>query len=474
MASRRLVSTLSLSIASVLACAARPAHAQPAPVPTAIDASALVLTGTTLVVGSGDGKQVIELGCEGKRAVRSEVHVFVACGAAGVMKLRVAPDGAVAIEERLGFAGEAIDVFEQGDRVWVTLAHLDARPVAEGIPIGSSGGGAPAVLPPIVSAPVSAPAIAPRTGHVVAIEPGKVLVDLGAADQIKVGQRLRFSRATVSDVGTGHETIAVGNVVEVGPTRAKVQLGLNETVDLAAEVEPTEEAATRDMLAPPRPRNEWELGLALRPFLPIGELAFGLVSTFEVGYRGAADWHVRVFGEPFGFAVGGDGPVGAVNVMAAGSYDHPLFEVGLGVGVTRITDRDGSGDGARVTAAFGMTPLVRLGAVDGLHLEVHNGFVLLDEKFRYGSTIGNIRVPIATRLALDFRGGYSQAGGALGEIGLRVLALGNGRAGTVFLTPSVGAAFVFGDRTTIRDGQPTGDEVFYGGPMAGLGAEWRL
>ncbi len=278
---------------------------------------------------------------------------------------------------------------------------------------------------------------------------------------------MRFSLGTVSDVGTGHETLAVGEVIEVGESRAKVLLGLNEVVDLAAEVEPSDEALTRSVLGPPRPRNQWELGAHLRPFLPIGELAFGLVSTFEVGYRGEADWHVRVLAEPLGFAVGGAGPVGAVNVLGAGSYDHPYFEVGLGVGVTRVSDARGA------IATLGMTPFVRLGAVDGLHLEVHNGFVLLDEKFEYGSTTGTIRVPITRPLAFDFRGGYGASGFALGEIGLRVLARGNGRAGSVFLTPSVGAAFVFGEPEASA-GTDFVQDIFYGGPMAGLGVEFRL
>ena len=72
------------------------------------------------------------------------------------------------------------------------------------------------------------------------------------------------------------------------------------------------------------------------------------------------------------------------------------------------------------------------------------------------------------------------------EVGLRVLTLGNGDHGSLFLTPSLGGAYLFGeveeDCGSIPDPQ-TGESVVikdgcvndieYGGPMVGLGVEWR-
>jgi hypothetical protein len=306
----------------------------------------------------------------------------------------------------------------------------------------------------------------------VATEPGELVVDLGQADGIAVDHRIRLTLQQSREMGAGHvssveEKLAVGEVIEVAPDRARVRLGMNEEVPIGAAAHFTEDELTRSLIAPPRPSGQWHLGLIARPYLALEELAFGVLSTVEVGYRGEDDWHVRVLGEPLGFTVG-DPSLAAVSAVGAASYDHELFEVGVGLGATRVADYPASNDGPKT--AFTIMPLARLGALDGFHLEVHSGFVIAAEKFRYGSTSGTIQIPLARPVALELRGGGGISGYAFGEIGLRVLALGNGGHGSVFAIPGLGAAFMFGEHDC--DGTHCAQK-FYGGPMVGLGFEWR-
>jgi hypothetical protein len=113
---------------------------------------------------------------------------------------------------------------------------------------------------------------------------------------------------------------------------------------------------------------------------------------------------------------------------------------------------------------------------------VRNSFVVENEEFAYGGTSGQIQVSL-DRLLNDtwllLRGGGHLAGQAFGELGLRVLARGNGGAGTLFVTPSIGGAGVWGSRESdCPQFQPEAvqcfDRVSYAGPMVGFSVEWRL
>jgi hypothetical protein len=76
------------------------------------------------------------------------------------------------------------------------------------------------------------------------------------------------------------------------------------------------------------------------------------------------------------------------------------------------------------------------------------------------------------------RGGGGGAGYGFGELGVRVLLVGNGDRGSVFFTGALGGLGVF-ENTTYVCKEPTFEfdctqTVTYAGPMLGAGAEWRL
>lgn len=467
------------------------AAAQPAapPANAPVEQPRYELQGTQLVAVSPDGsRHPVELGCTGRSFLVHETRVYVACGAGGVVVLEPTADGSARSVERIALDGEVTGLFVHDGRLWAQLQRVEARPISAA-PRGTTPG--PPAAPPVPGPPPVAPPQPglqppsgprpvpmprtpfPRPGRVVSSEPGEVIVDLGSLDGLTMGMRLRLSLQRNREMDAGHvtaveEKLAVGEVFEVAPDRARVQLGLNEDVPSGATAQPTRDPLTRSLVAPPRPNGQWHLGLHARPFLALEDLAFGMLSQVEVGYRGEAEWHVRALAEPLGFTAGKDAGLGAVSAVAAASYDHWLFEIGAGVGATRVAESQSPGEGPRM--AFTIMPLVRLGALDGLHLDVHNGFVIVEDKFRYGSTTGTIQIPLARPVALQLRGGGGISGYAFGEVGLRVLAAGNGGEGTVFINPSLGAAFMFGDHDCTAT---YCQSKSYGGPMAGLGLEWR-
>jgi hypothetical protein len=74
---------------------------------------------------------------------------------------------------------------------------------------------------------------------------------------------------------------------------------------------------------------------------------------------------------------------------------------------------------------------------------------------------------------LLLNGGGGNIGYGFGELGLRVLLSGNGLAGSKFLTVTAGGAAVFQSGTCPEFSFCTESSV-YGGPMAGVGGEWRF
>jgi hypothetical protein len=154
-----------------------------------------------------------------------------------------------------------------------------------------------------------------------------------------------------------------------------------------------------------------------------------------------------------------------------GSYDHRVFEVGFGGGWATIANGRDTDD----THGFSVEQLARLGAVDGLHLQVRNTFLLYDGAFEYGGTEGIAMVPVTSRYALFVRGAGGMMGHGFGEVGLRVLGVGNGDRGSVTFDATLGGAGLFGKEDCTEEvGHTECDGIVYAGPMVGFGAEWRL
>jgi hypothetical protein len=110
-----------------------------------------VIDGHNLRVTSGASVVVLDLGCEGRTSLRSQDELFVACGADGVVEVDLSNPLAPRRVGRMHVDGDATDLFLRDGRVWVEVAHIDARPVitrSGPTPEVSTAGSLPAVPPP--------------------------------------------------------------------------------------------------------------------------------------------------------------------------------------------------------------------------------------------------------------------------------------------------------------------------------------
>ena len=430
--------------------------------------------------------QVNETGqhCARLAEQRQGDRLLLACGAAGVWEFTLSAS-APRFVRSYAFAGDAVGfVSEPEGRLWVKLQVLEARPFpsagAPGAavfpdvgPPGQSSGASP----PVVLAPSGAPAPATPAparqllGHVVAAKPDEVLISLGADDGITRGDHIEFALESgkydgSEDVELSREVVAIGVVTHVSAKSARVRLGLNESVPVGALASPTQAPATRSLTAPPRVRGLMELELFLRPFAALDELGGGLVLSASFGYR-FGHLHLQAVLDPLAYAAAeSKGSVGAVNAAVIASYDSQYFEMGLGLGAQTVNE---AGFGLEAGSGLSVAQLVRLGARDGLNLSARSSMVLFHSQFLFGGLVVSGQIPVTRGYWLLLNGGGGNVGYAYGEFGLRVLLDGNGLGGSKYLTVTAGGVGVFRSNCEF-----TCEDTAYGGPMVGVGGEWRF
>ena len=223
---------------------------------------------------------------------------------------------------------------------------------------------------------------------------------------------------------------------------------------------------------PPRAGGIWELELSARPFLALGLLGFGTISDACVRRRFEDPWSIEARLEPASIGFADEGNIAALAGNLIGSYDNRLFSVGLGIGWASINGAL-SDSTEEVRSGLSIAQAARLGARDGLHLSVYNTFLYYNERFNYGGTTGTLQLSVAEGLWFIARGGGGEPTGyGFGEIGLRVLLVGSGDRGSLYLSPSVGGGGLFREERCERFDGCT-KALSYGGPLVGLGVEWR-
>jgi hypothetical protein len=444
--------------------------------------------------------QVNERGqrCDRRAEHKLETSLLLACAAAGVWEVALGETGPRFVRS-VEFGGDAVGFFTESDgRLWVKLMVLQAQPLSAATPVVPAAAGsakfsesAPLGLPPPIdrAARPAAPAASASTrnpgspqrsavrshGQVVRSLPDGVVISLGSNDGLVRGDKielaLELEDGIASDEVVSREAIAVGVVTSVSEQHAKVRLGLNESVPVGAVATRTRSHATASLAAPPRVGAVWHLEAVGRPFAALGELGGGILLSGTFGRRFASGLHLWGVVDPLGIA---DAEVRssivAFNGAAFATYDSQYFEMGLGLGGQSVNE---SGfvlePGSGLTAA----QYIRLGALDGLSLAVRTSVVLFHSEFAFGGMVGTAQIPVTRGYWLQFGGGGGDVGYGYGEIGLRVLLRGNGGVGSTFLSVSAGGAAVFRS-ASCRQFEPCGEELSYGGPMGGLGGEWRF
>lgn len=419
-------------------------------------------------------------------------RTLVACGGAGLWIVQRAETGTFVLVAVQDLGGDVVGLFARDGRIWAEVARLEARPVLRGSgSTGSFPAEPPAVAPAAPPAPDTktappAPVVEKellvREGSVTEVGIGEVTIDLGRDDGIKQGDRIELAVLVTDNVGgqeaTDRQVIAVGVVRTVAPDFARVELGMNERVPLGAQARLVDRAKTESRMSPPRASGLWELGLRLRPFVALEGLGGGVLAQGFAAYRFESHFALAAEVHPFGIA-SGEGEDKATLVPAAAflvaAYDHEVFGVGLGLGFQTVHDTDfetESGTGTLVTQRL------RLGARDGIMLDLRNDVVLFHSQFDFSGFVGSAMIPVGSRAWLLFEGGGGSAGYGYGEIGLRSLLRGNGQRGSLFLSVTLGGMGVFEFRTKMcvqtDFAFPCEDDQVYAGPMLGVGAEYRL
>lgn len=434
--------------------------------------------------------------CDFRDVLEHEGAIHIACGPRGLWRFERQPNGKWKREDVRYYDGEVVALFERDGALWVELARRTAQPVLSRSP------GAPPVSPPgspsktekapapqrdtappaktSVPEPETPPLLERSGGEVIEVEPGEVIVDMGREHGVTPGDWIEILEVERMSLARGdsvrRETrLAVGEVTAASQRQAKVALGLNERARVGNLARPTGARRTADSVAPPRAAGLWDTGFMARPFLPMNDLGVGLLGHAWLGYRFEGPWHVEARLSPAGVAVGeGEDVATAIGVVVA-SLDVQLLEIGLGLGAQTMNQPDfGLDSGSGLTVA----QVLRVGARDGLHLRVQTEIVLFHQDFEFSGATAHVQVPVGHGVWLVGNGGGGSAGHAFGEVGLRVLARGNGGPGSIFVTATVGGSGLHENSCVGRD-FTTGacidrTDQTLAGPSLGIGGEWRL
>jgi hypothetical protein len=331
------------------------------------------------------------------------------------------------------------------------------------------------VNPPEAEAPQPRHVHHPSVGKVIKRLPGAVVISLGAEDNIERSQRIELALDSTDPDSGGEtfvlrDTLAVGVVTNVTDHTAKVRLGMNEDVPLGARAIVTTTPVTASLSAPPRVADIWQMSVMARPFAALSELGGGALLGFELGRR-TNHLHVSATLDPLAFAIVSDKP-GAVaaNGAITLAYDSQFFEMGLGLGAQTVNDPS---RGFETGSGLTLQQVLRIGALDGTSFTAKTNVAQFRSELMFGGMVADARFHLTRGYWLQLGGGGGAIGYAYGEIGLRALLSGNGLAGSTYLTVTAGGAGVFktGDCPPF---EPCSETVSYGGPMAGIGGEWRF
>lgn len=396
------------------------------------------------------------------------VETFVACGADGYLVLGWRGHDFV-LQGQQRPAGVVTGFFEQGGKIWAQVVEERA------IVVGRSSGEHPSPVAPPAERPqhklgssAAEPDSAERrewpTGSVVGLEGLEARVDMGAADGVEARMRVAF----------GESMDVVGVVTRVDAHESWVSYGVNERVELGQSAAVTELQPTASRTAPPRLIGLWELRAMLRPMLNLGSVGGGVLGEFSAGYR-TRYFHVGALLGPFGAASADDRGTATLSGHVFGAFDSRVFSAGVGVGGQTVNEPE---LGTEKGSGIGLVQLLRLGAVDGLHLMSRTKAVIFRQQTEFSSLEVQGQVSVARDSWLIFRGGGGSEGYGYGEVAVRNLLEGHGGSGSFFLEVSIGGAALFerscSSEVIIAPGQEVCRDANVGGPIAGLGAEWRL
>jgi len=300
---------------------------------------------------------------------------------------------------------------------------------------------------PLPSPPSAA--VLPR-GRVVSVEDDEVLIDLGRRDGIDVGQRIDLTPAGQGSEWLDGENAIVGRVEKVSEDQARVRIRWGQSTDVGAPAVLTESGEVGSRVAPPAPPRGLTMRGALLAGLPISDLGIQALVEGELTYRARRFFMARVRLRPTGVSIGQGADFGTAGGYAQIGFDHRLVGAAFGLGLERVFESEWTGSGRTGSFAprVAFPTSFRVGAVDGLMVEVTTSLTIDDGELDILSVDGSAQMPLANGAWLQFRGGGGLATSFWHAEAVVKLALqGNGESGTTTLEVGVGALGTTSGRT---------------------------
>lgn len=257
------------------------------------------------------------------------------------------------------------------------------------------------------------------------------------------------------------DEIAVGRITKINNRTFHVAVGVNEEIPTGATGYLTENVPTGSLEAPPQATYPLAFAMVFRPWLGLNTQESGVLIDawvrVRLGDKAKLTMAVEPFAPPFGSVTG------AVEAYVAPSISMKLAEIGFGIGVGSAVEYQGT------TTEFGLlfSPILRIGAEDGLHLRARTSAVLSSGIASFGSFRAEGQIPLTHGLWLLLAGGGGQRSYAFGDIGLRLLMSGTGSRHSWFAKMLIGGA----GATSLDEYNFRTNEA---GPTFGLGIEGRL
>lgn len=223
---------------------------------------------------------------------------------------------------------------------------------------------------------------------------------------------------------------------------------------------PAGPSSLRLLFAPPLPRQVTRVRGTVRPFVNLLGPGGGAITNLAVERTFAAPLRLGLELAPVALALepGRTGAITHLRVSAAYATDY----VELGAAVGSRLQRFGPG-------GLSLAGTLRLGALDGLRLELAYGYALARNYYTgrrllaFSHTTADLQVPLMRGLAAVVEGGFSFDVWLYATAGLRHTLRGRGGPGTWILHGAFGLAWVL-DRFPCRFEDPT--------PC--VGAAWAL
>ncbi|MFL5303640.1 MAG: hypothetical protein ACJ8F1_00430 [Polyangia bacterium] len=211
--------------------------------------------------------------------------------------------------------------------------------------------------------------------------------------------------------------------------------------------------------------------LELRPVLGLTANSWGGLGELRYAHDFRAPLTVGIELAPFSVVSSGEGPGTEIQARLHAAYSTTYVAVGLGAGgQLRRFGRN----------ALSLASTLRLGRLDGLSFTLEYAYAVGANKYTGRRTIGfsdvlaRVQVPLTDRLMLRVEGGLDLQSWVFTTIGLRHRIVGDGGAGSWFVSGGFGIAGIEDRASCANPALACGRSALSYGPTISFGLEHRF